>query len=115
MPMNRSFRDNASNRFYNELFAAISDFQRAKNRLSVFSQTVRQIDTVSLSDIEVKNVFVNDLSGMEIKFEVLAEAAFEITEADRFTTAATKEADDIKYSVGEICRVLSMIFTYPAQ
>ncbi len=83
--------------------------------MSVFSQTVRQIDTVSLSDIEVKNVFVNDLSGMEIKFEVLAEAAFEITEADRFTTAATKEADDIKYSVGEICRVLSMIFTYPAQ
>lgn len=86
MAQNRSFKDYVANRFYSELYSAVSDFlEQSHSDLNVSSRQVRTIDTVELSDIEVKCVFVDNRPGMKIAFDVLVEAEFEISEIDRHT------------------------------
>lgn len=83
---NRSFKDYVANRFYNELCDAVSGYLEQNHRdLDVSSRLVRTIDSAELSDIDIKNVFVNNLPGMKIAFDVLLEAEFEISETDRHT------------------------------
>ncbi len=80
----RSFKDYVASRFYNELYDAVSGYlEQNYSDLDVSSQVVRTIDSAELSDIEVKHVFIDDLPGMEIAFDVLLEAVFEISETDR--------------------------------
>ncbi len=86
MAQNRSFKDYVANRFYNELFDAVSSYLEQNHRdLDVSSQLVRTIDGAELSDIDIKSVFVDNLPGMKIAFDVLLEAEFEISETDRHT------------------------------
>lgn len=86
MTQNRSFKDYVTNHFYNELFDAVFSYLEQNHRdLDVSSQLVRTIDSAELSDIDIKNVFVNNLPGMKIAFDVLLEAEFEISETDRHT------------------------------
>lgn len=86
MKQNRSFKDYVTNRFYNELFDAVSSYLEQNHRdLDVSSQLVRTIDSAELSDIDIKSVFVDNLPGMKIAFDVLLEAEFEISETDRHT------------------------------
>jgi hypothetical protein len=86
MTQNRSFKDYIANRFYNELFDAVSSYLEQNHRnLDVSSQLVRTIDSAELSDIDIKSVFVDNLPGMKIAFDVLLEAEFEISETDRHT------------------------------
>jgi hypothetical protein len=49
------------------------------------SQLVRTIDSAELADIDIKSVFVDNLPGMKIAFDVLLEAEFEISQTDRHT------------------------------
>lgn len=84
MPTNRSFKEYVGNRFYNELFAAVAAFlEQNPDKLDVPSRSVRTIDAVELSDITVKQVYVNDRPDMKIAFDVLVEAEFVIAETDR--------------------------------
>jgi sulfur relay (sulfurtransferase) DsrC/TusE family protein len=46
---------------------------------------VRTIDRAELSDIDIKCVYVENLPGMKIAFDVILEAEFEISETDRHT------------------------------
>lgn len=86
MVQSRSFKDYVSNRFYNELFDAVSSYLEQNHRvLDVSSQLVRTIDSAELSDIDIKSVFVDNLPDMKIEFDVLLEAEFEISETDRHT------------------------------
>ena len=86
MTQNRSFKDYVANRFYNELYNAVSSYLEQNHRdLDVSSQLVRTIDSAELSEIDIKSVFVDNLPGMKIAFDVLLEAEFEISEADRHT------------------------------
>jgi hypothetical protein len=86
MAQNRSFKEYVANRFYNELFDAVSSYLEQNHRdLDVSSQLVRTIDSAELSDIDIKSVFVDNLPGMKIAFDVLLEAEFEISETDRNT------------------------------
>ena len=86
MAQNRSFKEYVANRFYNELFDAVSSYLEQNHRdLDVSSQLVRTIDSAELSDIDIKSVFVDNLPGMKIAFDVLLEAEFEISETDRHT------------------------------
>lgn len=86
MAQNRSFKDYVANRFYNELYDAVSGYlEQNQNDLDVSSRLVRTIDSAELSDIDIKNVLVNNLPGMNISFDVLLEAEFEISETDRHT------------------------------
>jgi hypothetical protein len=84
MAGDRSFKAYVASRFYNELYDAVSGYlEQNYSDLDVSSQLVRTIDSAELSDIEVKHVFIDDLPGMEIAFDVLLEAVFEISETDR--------------------------------
>jgi hypothetical protein len=86
MMQNRSFKEYVTNRFYNELFNAVSSYLEQNHRdLDVSSHLVRTIDGAELSDIDIKSVFVDSLPGMKIEFDVLLEAEFEISETDRHT------------------------------
>ncbi len=86
MAHSRSFKEYVANRFYNKLFDTLSSYLELNHRdLDVSSRLVRTIDNTELSDIDIKNVFVNNLPGMKIAFDVLLEAEFEISETDRHT------------------------------
>ena len=86
MAQNRSFKEYISNRFYDDLFDAVSGYlEQNHNDLDVSSRLVRTIDSATLVDIDVKSVFVDNLPGMKIAFDVLLEAEFEISETDRHT------------------------------
>ena len=84
MTQNQSFKDYVTNRFYNELYDTVSRHLEQNHRdLDVSSHLVRTIDSAELSDIDIKSVFVDNLPGMKIAFDVLLEAEFEISETDR--------------------------------
>lgn len=84
MALNRSFKEYVANRFDNELWEAVSDYLGQNCRsLDVSSRLVRTIDRAELSDIDVKCVYVVNLPGMKIAFDVILEAGFEISETDR--------------------------------
>lgn len=83
MARQRSFTSYVADRFYNELFAAISDFAEDNtDDLNLRLYQVNRIGGIELSDITIKYVSVNDLPGSEIEFEVAVEAEFNVREAD---------------------------------
>ena len=64
MAQNRSFKDYVANRFYNELYDAVSSYLEQNHRdLDVSSRLVHTIDSTELSHIDIKNVFVDNLPG----------------------------------------------------
>lgn len=86
MAQDRSFKEYVANRFYNELCETVSNYlENHYQSLDVSSRLVRTIDHVELSDIDVKCVYVENLPGMKIAFDVVLEAEFEISETDRHT------------------------------
>ena len=83
MARQRSFTSYVADRFYNELFAAISDFaEENSDDLNLRLYQVNRIGGIELSDITIKYVSVNDLPGSEIEFEVAIETEFNVREAD---------------------------------
>ena len=99
MAQHRSFKEYIANRFYNELFSAVSDFLRDNcGNLDVSSRFVRTVDNAELSDINVKHVYVDNLPGMKIAFDILLEADFEISEVDRHTDRFDEKREWFKLS-----------------
>ena len=83
MARQRSFTSYVADRFYNELFAAINDYAETNSdNLNLRIYQINRIGGIELSDITVKFVFVNDLPGSEIEFEVAIDAEFNVREAD---------------------------------
>lgn len=83
MAGNRSFTDYVSSRFYNEFYSAIEEYiGENPDNLDLKLRKVRNIGNVSLADLEVKWVSVNDLPDMKIEFDVIAEAEIEVTEGN---------------------------------
>lgn len=86
MAQDRSFKEYVADRFYNELYGSVSNWlEQNCQSLDVSSRLVRTIDRAELSDINVKCVYVENLPGMKIAFDVILEAEFEISETDRHT------------------------------
>lgn len=108
MAQHRSFKEYIANRFYNELFSAVSDFLRDNcGNLNVASRSVRTVDNAELSDINVKHTYVDNLPGMKIAFDILLEAEFEISEADRHTDRFDEKREWFKLSCsGDLSRNL---------
>lgn len=99
MALHRSFKEYIANRYYNELFSAVSDFLRDNcANLNVSSRSVRTVDNAELSDINVKHVYVDNLPGMKIAFDILLEADFEISEVDRHTDRFDEKTEWFKLS-----------------
>ena len=89
MAATRSFKEYISGRFYNELSSAVSEYLEANFRSMEFpDDIVRYVYSAELSDITVKVVYVDDLPGMKINFDVLVDAEIDFAEKnyrdDRF-------------------------------
>jgi len=108
MTQSRSFREYISNRFYNELFNAVSGYLEQNHRnLEVSSRRVRNIDSAELSDVNLKYIYVENLPGMKIAFDVLLEAEFEISETDRHNDRHDEKTQWFKIScAGDLSRNL---------
>lgn len=99
MAQTRSFKEYVANRFYNDLFAAVSGFLcENRQNLNVSSRVVRTVDDVELSDITVKHVYIGNLPGMKIAFDILLEAEIEISETDRHTDRYDQKGEWFKIS-----------------
>lgn len=83
MAGDRSFTDYVRSRFYNELYSAIEVYvEENVDSLDLNLRNVRNMGEVSLADMNVKSVWVNDLPGMKLEFDVVVEGEIEITEGD---------------------------------
>lgn len=83
MAGNRSFTDYVASRFYNEFYSALEIYIGENlDSLDLKLRNIRSVGQVSLSDIEVKSVSVNDLPGMKIEFDVIVDAEIEVAEGD---------------------------------
>jgi hypothetical protein len=78
-----SFTNYVTSRFYNEFYSAIEEYiEKNPDNLDLKLHKVRNIGDVSLADMEVKSVSVNDLPDMKIEFDVIVEAEIEVTEGN---------------------------------
>lgn len=83
MPNLRSFTEYVGNRFYNALWNAVDTvIQEDPDGLGLNLRKVQTIDAIELADVDVKHVWVNDLPGMEIEFDVAVNAEMEVHERD---------------------------------
>lgn len=83
MAASRSFTGYVASRFYNELYSAIGGYiEENLDILDLNLRNVRKTGDVSLSDMEVKFVSVNDLPSMKIEFDVIVDAEIEVLEGD---------------------------------
>lgn len=83
MTANRSFTEYIKDRFYNEFYSRIENYiEENLDNLDLRLCNVRNIGSVSLSDIEIKWVSVNDLPNMKIEFDVVIDAEIEVSEKD---------------------------------
>jgi hypothetical protein len=80
---NRSFTHYVTNRFYNEFYSAIESYiEENLDNLDLKLRNVRNIGKVSLADMEVKFVSINDLPDMKIEFDVIVDGEIEVNEGD---------------------------------
>jgi hypothetical protein len=83
MAGNRSFTDYVRSRFYNELYSAIEVYvEENVDSLDLSLRNVRNVGEVTLTDMEIKFISINDLPGMKIEFDVVVEGEIEVSEGD---------------------------------
>lgn len=79
----RSFTEFVAERFYDDLWSSVEAvIADDRDRLDLNLRRVRNPDTIELSEITVKHVWVNDLPGMDIEFDVAVEGELYIRERD---------------------------------
>jgi len=79
----RSFTDYVRSRFFNECYLALEGYvEENKDSLELELRNVRNVGEVSLTDMNVKSVWINDLPGMKLEFDVVVEGEIEITEGN---------------------------------
>lgn len=78
-----SFKEYVAKRFYDELYNAIDSYlDENKDSVDLKLHKVRNIESLELTDIDVKFVSVNDLPEMAIEFDVVVEAEISARELD---------------------------------
>lgn len=83
MATDRSFRDYVAEHFYSKFQDAICDFIGDDiDSLDLHLSRVRTVGDWEISDLTVRSVSVDDLPGMEVRFDALVDAEFYIREAD---------------------------------
>jgi hypothetical protein len=81
MAGDRSFAAYIGNRFYNDCYLALEGYvEDNKDSLDFELQNVRRVGEISLTDMEIKSVWVNDLPGMRLEFDVVVEGEIQISE-----------------------------------
>src|SRR5690625_5484456 len=84
MGLEHSFTNYVKEKYYNELFEALQDFitDQVEN-LELRLNVVEEIDEVNLSDIEIKQIYIEDLPGTKIDFDILLEAHIEVSDINK--------------------------------
>ena len=83
MAASRSFTEYVKDKFYNKIYLSIENYiEENLDYLDLRLRKVKQIGYVSLSEIEIQWVSVNDLPDMKIEFDVVIDAEIEVTEGD---------------------------------
>lgn len=83
MAGDRSFLNYITNRFYNNFYSFVEKYiEENQDSLDLNINNVKDIGEITLTDMEVKMVSINDLPEMEIKFDVVVEAEIEVSEGD---------------------------------
>ena len=81
MAGDRSFAAYITSRFYNDCYLALEGYvEDNKDSLDFELQNVRRVGEISLTDMEIKSVWVNDLPGMRLEFDVVVEGEIQISE-----------------------------------
>ncbi|MGE5417505.1 MAG: hypothetical protein ACM3UZ_12280 [Acidobacteriota bacterium] len=79
-----SFRDVIEDRFYNNIFDALSRFiEDHPDKLDINSSRIQNPDEAALSDIQVKFINITDSQGDKIFFDVVVSAEIEVAETLR--------------------------------
>ncbi len=109
MSENHSLANYVAHRFYNEFFHSVRNhLERNTCTITTRSQQVGRIDHAWLADITIKRIFVEDMPGTCIAFDVLVEADYEISERDRRQDRYSEESDWFKVScIGDLSRNLN--------
>jgi transcriptional regulator with XRE-family HTH domain len=79
----RSFSIYIKSRFFNDCYSALEGYvEDNKDSLELKLRNVRNVGEVSLTDMNVKSVWVNDLPGMQLEFDIVVEGEIEVTEGN---------------------------------
>ena len=79
----RSFAEYVKDKFYNELYKAATDYVTENwNTLDLYSRKVRYIGRAELSEATIQRVYIKDLPGTRISFEVGLELEVIVGEND---------------------------------
>ncbi len=84
MATGRSFSDYVKSKCYNGLYEAAEKYVNENwQSLELDSRRVRRIGEVGMTDAHIERVYVHDLPGMKVSFDVGLELEIEIKEPDR--------------------------------
>ena len=86
MSKSHSFTDYVRNNLENELWTALEKFIETTEitDLDLRHYRVKEIGEITLEDIDIKNVFVSDLPGSAISFDVIIDAVLSVYDTDRY-------------------------------
>ena len=83
MATGRSFAEFVKNKCYNGLYQAAEDYVNSDwQSLNLYARHVHRIGEVEFIDADIKRVYVRDLPGMRVAFEVGLELEIEVKEGD---------------------------------
>ena len=86
MSKSHSFTDYVRNNLENELWTVLEKFIETTEitDLDLRHYRVKEIGEITIEDIDIKNVFVYDLPGSAISFDVIIDAALSVYDTDRY-------------------------------
>jgi hypothetical protein len=83
MAFGHSFKRFLNNNFIDELYNSASEYLNEHGgTLDLKLRKVQEIDEIELLDTRINKVYVNDLPGTKIAFDVMLELELEVMEAD---------------------------------
>lgn len=83
MATGRSFAEYVKNKCYNGLYRAAEEYVNENwESLNLYTRNVHSIGTVEMVDASVQRVYVRDLPGMRVAFEVGLELELDVKEGD---------------------------------
>lgn len=83
MATGRSFSEYVKDKCYNGLYQAAEEFVSENwESLDLYTRNVHQIGNVEMTDATIQRVYVHDLPGMRVAFEIGLELELEIQEGD---------------------------------
>ncbi len=83
MANDRSFTAYVKDKFYNDIYPAVEKYvEQNWKGLDLRLRNVHTVGGAAMSDMEIKFVWVGNLPGLKIEFDVVVDAEIEVAEGD---------------------------------